>query len=142
MGVGMSLDGNGTPNREGRMRGHDGFTLVELLVVIVIIGILAAIAIPRFSNSKEKAYLASMKADLKNLITAEEAYFYDKTAYTTSLPAISYNTSAGVTGPNITLNGRDFSAWVGHSQTARTCAVYLGTVVQAPATKEGEPKCS
>jgi type IV pilus assembly protein PilA len=61
----------------GVMRSEQAFTLVELLVVVVIIGILAAIAIPRFSNTKEKAYVAEMKTDVRNLITVEEAYFYD-----------------------------------------------------------------
>ena len=65
------------------MSNRKGFTLIELLIVVVIIGILAAIAIPKFANTKEKAYLASMKSDLRNLITAEEAYFGDYTAYTT-----------------------------------------------------------
>ena len=63
-------------------RGSRGFTLIELLIVVVIIGILAAIAIPKFTTTKEKAYLASMKTDLRNLVTAEEAYLYDNNVYT------------------------------------------------------------
>ena len=55
------------------IRNKKGFTLIELLIVVVIIGILAAIAIPKFANTKEKAYVASMKADLRNLATYEEA---------------------------------------------------------------------
>ena len=58
-------------------RNRKGFTLIELLIVVVIIGILAAIAIPKFANTKEKAYIASMKSDLRNLVTAEESYFAD-----------------------------------------------------------------
>src|SRR2546422_1396046 len=63
---------------------RNGFTLIELLIVVVIIGLLATIAIPKFSNTKEKAYVASMKSDLRNLATAEEAFFYDSTKYTRS----------------------------------------------------------
>src|SRR5216117_3323752 len=59
-----------------------GFTLIEMLIVLVIIGVLAAIAIPKFGNTKEKAYIATMKSDLRNLVTAEEAYFADSVAYT------------------------------------------------------------
>ena len=57
------------------MKNRKGFTLIELLIVVVIIGILAAIAIPKFASTKEKAYLASMKSDLRNGATAEEGYF-------------------------------------------------------------------
>ncbi len=51
-----------------------GFTLIELMIVTVIIGILVALAVPKFSNTKEKAYIAAMKSDLRNLFTIEEAY--------------------------------------------------------------------
>src|SRR6185295_3870486 len=68
----------------GCQMNRKGFTLIELLIVVVIIGILAAIAIPKFANTKEKAYLASMKSDLRNLITAEEAYFADSVKYTSN----------------------------------------------------------
>ena len=119
-----------------------GFTLIEMLMVVVIIGLLAAIAIPKFEGSRGQALVATMKSDLRNLITAQEAYFADNTAYTTALPATMYATSTGVTGPTITVAGSDVTAWVAHSATTRTCAIYVGTVALAPANKEGEPKCT
>ena len=59
------------------MQNRKGFTLIELLIVVVIIGILAAIAIPKFANTKEKAVVAAMKSDLRNLVTAQEGFFSD-----------------------------------------------------------------
>ncbi len=56
------------------MQRNKGFTLIELLIVVVIIGILAAIAIPKFASTKDKAYVAAMKSDLRNLATYEEQY--------------------------------------------------------------------
>src|ERR1700686_384192 len=60
------------------MSNKKGFTLIELLIVVVIIGILAAIAIPKFANTKDKAYVAAMKSDLRNLATYEEQYAADQ----------------------------------------------------------------
>src|SRR6266705_1055055 len=129
-------------HQQGEQMNRKGFTLIELLIVVVIIGILAAIAIPKFANTKEKAYLATMKSDLRNMITAQEAYFSDNTVYTTGLPATMYTVSTGVVGPTVTVQGSDYQAWVSNANTTRTCAVFIGTISFAPATKEGEPKCN
>ena len=65
------------------MTNRKGFTLIELLIVVVIIGILAAIAIPKFAATKDKAKLASVKTDIRNFMTAEEGYFSDFATYGT-----------------------------------------------------------
>ena len=67
--------------RKAQEEHEGGFTLIELLVVIIIIGILAAIAIPVFLNQRKKAVDASMKSDLRTVANAEETYFVDNQAY-------------------------------------------------------------
>jgi type IV pilus assembly protein PilA len=121
-----------------------GFTLIELLIVVVIIGILASFAIPKFANTKQKAYVAQMKSDLKNLATAEEAFFYDSTFYTSSLAALNnYSPSIGVTLTIVTATPGGWSARAVHAQTPRQCVIFQGTApALAPATVEGAITCT
>ena len=121
------------------MRNSKGFTLIELLIVVVIIGILAAIAIPKFANTKEKAYIAAMKSDLRNLVTAEEAYFADNVTYTSNL-GTTFSSSAGVTVAIASPSGTGWSASATHNGTTKTCSIYVGAAVIA-GQNEGAPTC-
>lgn len=128
------------------LKKRNGFTLVELLIVIVIIGILAAMAIPKFAATKEKAYMARMKSDLRNVATAEEAYFSDNAIYFGGgIPSASlmYNPSQGVT---VVINGADASGWAATASsvgTTRQCQVFYGTAgPNGVATTEGSVACT
>ena len=72
-----------------KMKNQKGFTLIELMIVIAIIGILAAIAIPQFSAYRKRSYNAAAQSDLKNFTTAQEAYFVDWGTYTTDTAALT-----------------------------------------------------
>jgi prepilin-type N-terminal cleavage/methylation domain-containing protein len=127
------------------LKNRKGFTLIELLIVVVIIGILAAIAIPKFANTKSKAYITAMKSDLRNLVTAEEAYFSDSSKYTSTVSNLKFQSTTGVNSPTIDApaNTGAWSATVTHTQLSGvTCGVGVNTtnpIVTSAA--EGEPTC-
>ena len=148
------------------MKNRKGFTLIELLIVVVIIGILAAIAIPKFANTKEKAVVASMKSDLRNLVTAQEAFFSDNqdyaggtyvgdgTVYTQSGTGGAGSTIAFTPSANntVTVAYIDAAGWsatatnpaVPNTSTPNTCGVYVGAAANAPnaaVEAEGAPAC-
>ena len=143
-----------------RLTAKKGFTLIELLIVVVIIGILAAIAIPKFATTKEKAYVASMKTDLRNLATAEEAYF---SGYNTYFSGTASNLAGSVTalnnfvpssGNSITISNtdpnKDWQAAATNSFTTKKCSNAVGeltfpiTVANGSSlavTTDGAPVC-
>lgn len=116
------------------MREKKGFTLIELLIVVVIIGILVAIAIPKFSATREKAYFAAMESDLKNLMSQQEIYYADNYTYTNGAAALTFVQSEGVT-VSIGASVSGWSASATHSALGGTegCAIYYGTSA-APTT--------
>ena len=132
-----------TTARSVTMTGRQGFTLIELLIVVVIIGILAAIAIPKFANTKEKAYIAAMKSDLRNLVTAEEAYFSDSVKYTTDLTALKFKPSTGVGSPSIVVGAGFWTAQVTHTQVSgKSCEIAVNTTNSLVSSAgDGEPAC-
>lgn len=120
-----------------------GFTLIELLIVLVVIGVLAAIAIPKYANTKEKATRSAMLSDLRNLATAQEAFFADSSIYATS-----YGTTVGAgrtpftpsKGNAVTIVSADGSGWAAtvtnpnYKSGASSCGIYAGPAFAASAT--------
>ena len=126
-------------------RTRKGFTLIELLIVVVIIGILAAIAIPKFANTKTKAYTAAMKSDLRNLVTAEESFFADSAKYTVyDTTKLKFKPSSGVGSPTIVPGAGFWYATVTHTQIPAPfqCAIGVNTTNLLVTTAgDGEPAC-
>lgn len=124
-----------------------GFTLIELLIVVVIIGILAAIAIPKFAATKDKAKLASVKTDVRNIMSVAEGKASDNGAYPAGLTVnTDYTVSANntvtyagtATGYSISITNSSISP----SET-KSCGVFVGsgTAPNAAVTTEGVIAC-
>ena len=140
------------------LRNREGFTLIELLIVVVIIGILAAIALPKFGQTRTRAYFTTMTADLTNLRQEQEMYYQNPAngfTYATTLADLGFSGSNGV---NLTIVGADNLAWSAtatHDALGASlgCAIWYGdntsavTYPTAPggaavnSQTEGRPVC-
>jgi type IV pilus assembly protein PilA len=104
-----------------------GFTLIELLVVLVVLGILSGIAIARFTNTKEVAYIASMKADLRNFALYEQNYLIDSQgsyfAGNGSAQGFVPTVGVTVTATNDAGPPPSWHAVATHDKSAATCSI-------------------
>ena len=107
-------------------RNAKGFTLIELLIVMVIVGILCAITIPKYANSKERTYVVSMKSDLRNLATFQESYAADSSGkyFSGTGAAQGFFPSQRVSVSATAINGQpsSWSANATHGLTTSTCS--------------------
>lgn len=116
------------------MLNRRGFTMIELLIVVVIIGVLAAIAIPRFRDSKRQAYQAAMKSDLRNIVSAAESKFAEEGTYA------NYAAPNGSSGITMTFTGTN-TGWTA-SATHASLPGIVCQIARGPAAGTAtEPSC-
>lgn len=124
------------------MRRVNGFTLVELMVVIIIIGILATIAVVRLQREKDKAVVATMTADLHAIHEEQEAHYIENRTYSSDLVALNAVTSPNNTLTIVEASASGWSAQVTNTTVTQTCVIVVGTAAMiGGATTEGAITC-
>ena len=123
-----------------------GFTLIELLIVVVIIGILAAIAIPKFAATKDKAKLSSVKTDVRNIMSLMEGYASDSGKYVTpDQTKIPLSAGNSITAATAATAGNGYTITVTNTSISagqKTCTVKVGTDAGADEKSDGKIICS
>ena len=123
-----------SPLRTERMlsRRRPGFSLIELFVVLVVIGILVGLAIPRMHGFKHQFYLTTMISDLRNLAATEEGYWSTVDSYSSDLNALRFNLTPGVWVTFVQADSTGWSATATHDDDTSHCAIYYGNAPPLP----------
>lgn len=119
-----------------------GFTLVELVVVVVVIGILATIAIPRYTEMRDDALRSTLQSDLRSVSASQVLFHMDSLRYGSTLVELDAETSEGVTVTIEEATSIGWSATATHTGVTGTCVLYYGRATPVdPATTPGVVTC-
>jgi len=110
------------------MRKPNGFSFIEMLVVFTVVGLLASIVIIQIGSMRDRAFIATLKSDLRNFAVVQESFYYDFDIYaadTTTLISHGFQTSRGA---RIAINEATVSGWAAtasHDGTAELCYMFI-----------------
>jgi prepilin-type N-terminal cleavage/methylation domain-containing protein len=120
-----------------------GFTIIEMLAVMVVIGLLAMIAFARLQTTKDKATIASMSSDLHAIAEEQEAYYFQHRAYSPWIDSLNPRLSPGNTITIVEATTSGWSGQVSNPKVTQLCYVVIGSAAAlGPATPDGGTRCS
>lgn len=128
------------------MRNREGFTFVEIMIVLTIMALLTSIALNRMAGTRDRSFVATMRSDLRNLALAQESFFYDFDIYSSDLPVLENRGFGVAPGVSVAVNEATATGWsatASHANTAVRCYIYVGAAAPVgSASREGEISCS
>lgn len=146
--VGGEMEGQGGPLRTagppaGPGRPAAGFTIIEILIVVAVLGILAAIGYVRIQSQRDKATVAVMTSDLRAIAEEQEAHYFQNRVYSADLVALNANLSPGNTIVIVEATNAGWSGRASNPRVTKQCYIVVGNAAPiGSATTDGVISCS